>query len=486
MKNTFLSIDLGAGSCRAMLGELSDGVLSLHEIHRFENEPLEADGHGSWNIESLYSEIRKSLVIIADKDLPVESIGITTWGSDFSLMSEDGIPMQPFVTDDINNEGSVEAFTARMSVDKIYGQTGIPVSRANSLFQLYALKLMGFEPLKKARQLLFMPDIFNYLLTGVILTESSMAGTSQLYNPIKRVWDHDFFRTLGVSTSLMARLAEAGSIIGSISNQVSYETGIARIPVVAVASHDMASAVASLPLSGNGRSYLIIGNGFQMGYESAQAVITKKAQQLGIASQAGAGRMFRISKSLGGLRLLEECRKQWNDKDYTLAGMVALATEARPFAAFIDTDQSTFQDTADMPAEIAAYCKSTSQYIPQTHGEIIRTLLESLAFKFRLVMGEIELLRGIKTEALYLAGPGALNGLLCRFTADCCRIPVMASPNDATATGNILVQAIALGIVKNVAEMREIAERSFPPTRYEPSETDLWSEAFLTWVQVTG
>lgn len=485
MKNSFLAIDLGEGYGRAVLGELTDGILSLHEIHSFIHEPVFREEHGYRNTDLMFGEIKKTLSVVADKDLPIESIGICGWGSDFALMGDDGVPMAPFVTDDIMHEGSLEAFTARMSVDKIYGQTGVPVLPGNTLFQLYALKLMGSEPLKKAKHLLFVPDIFNYLLTGVILTEFSMAATSQLYNPIKRMWDHDFFRTLGVSTSIMSRIAEPGSVIGSVSNKVSYETGIARIPVVAVASHQLASAVASIPASGNTWAYIVMGSHCQIGFESATAVITKKSQQLGFANLGGAGHTFLISKSFAGLSLLEGCRQAWKENDYTQEEMEALAAGAKPFAAFIDTDHPSLLKTDDMPAAIATYCESTGQDVPQAHGENIRAILEGLAFKFRLIVREIEALRGIRTEALYLSGSGAGNELLCRFTADCCGIPVIAVLNDATVTGNILIQAAALGIVKSLAEIREISGRSFPSKTYMPEGSSRWDTAFEEYAHCT-
>lgn len=486
MKNSFLAIDLGAGSGRAMLGELVDGLLSLSEIHRFENEPVFSEGHGYWNIEFLFREIKRSLSIAAEKNIPIDSIAIDTWGVDFSLMGEDGIPMQPFIYRDLKNDGMVEAFAELMSVDKLYGQTGVQISQINSLFQLLALKKMGFEPLKKARHLLFMPDIFNYLLTGVIQTEFSIASTSQLYNPVKKMWDLDIFRKLGIPVSIMPRIAEPGSVVGSISNNVSYETGIARIPVVAVASHDTGSAIAAIPASGSNWAYISTGSWCLMGFESATPVVTKKSQQINFTNEGGAAHTFRILKNLTGLWLLQECRKSWKTENYSFADLVSLAAAAKPFTAFIDTNHDSFLHPEDMPQAIAEYCLNTGQNAPQTHGEIIRSILEGLAFKFRFVSGQIEELRGIKPETIYMTGGGTKNELLCRFTADSCNIPVIASLDEATATGNIMVQAMALGIVKDLSEIREITGRSFPSQTYLPANTGEWTEAFqkyLTTVQ---
>jgi len=413
MKNTFLAIDLGTGSGRATIGELSDGFLTLNEIHSFIHEPRMADSHSFWDIDLLFREIKKSLSIVADKDLPVESIGITTWGADFSLIIDE-IPIPPLVFSDSKNNGMVDAFTARMPADKIYGQTGIPVSQTNSLFRLYALKLMGDEQLKKAKTLLFMPDIFNYLLTGVIQTEFSMAATSQLYNPVKRMWDHDIFRTLGIPVAMMPRIAEPGSIAGSISNNVSYETGIARIPVVSVSSHNTASAVDSIPATGNNWAFINTGSSCQVGFESQTAVITKKSQQLNFANEGGAGHSFRILKNLNGLVLLEKCLESWKGHNYTLAEMVALAGESSPFGAFIDTDHPSFVHPEDMPTAIKDYCKSKNQNVPQTNGEIFRTVIEGLVFKFRQVIEQVEVLKGLKPEMIYMTGEGIKNELLFR------------------------------------------------------------------------
>jgi len=483
MKNTFLAIDLGAGSGRAVLGELTDGILSIREIHRFANEPVFVDGHGYWNIEFLFQEIKKSLSIVAEQDIPVESIGIDTWGVDFSLMSDDGIPMQPFIYRDAKNDGMVGAFTELMSVDKLYGQTGVQISQINSLFQLMALQKMEYEPLKKAKHMLFMPDVFNYLLTGIIQTEFSIATTSQLYNPVKRMWDQDIFQKLGISVGIMPRIAEPGSIIGSISNNISYETGIARIPVVAVASHDTGSAIAAIPASGNNWAYISTGSWCLMGYESATPVVTKKSKQLNFTNEGGAGHTFRILKNLTGLWLLQECRKAWKENNYSFADMVIQARESKPFSAYIDTDHTSFLHPENMPLAIKDYCLNTGQYIPQTHGEIIRIIIEGLAFKFRVVTNQLETLRGVKPEIIHMTGGGIKNELLCQFTADSCGVPVLASLDEATATGNIMVQAMALGIVKNVAEIREVTFKSFSSKRYEPLDTELWNEAFHAYLQ---
>lgn len=486
MKNTFLAFDLGTTVGRAVLGELNDGILSLREIHRFTNETILAEDHKYRNIEFLFQEIKKSLVIVADQNLPIESIGITAWGVDFSLMGDDGIPMRPLLSGDVYYDGSFDGFAQRISEDKIYGQTGVSVSHITSLFQLSAIKKTDSDLIKKARHLLFIPDIFNYLLTGIMNTEFSIATTSQLYNPVKRMWDHDIFKALGIPVSIMSRIVEPGNIIGSISNNVSYETGIARIPVVAVASNASASAIAAIPAIGNNWFYINIGSNCQVGFEAARPIINKKSQKLNFTNQGGAGHIFNIQKNLTGVRLLEECIKSWKENKCTMEDLVLLATESKPFSAFIDTDHTSFMNAEDMPTAITQYCQSTCQDAPQTHGEIIRTILEGLAFKFRTLISQIEELRGVKPEAIYVTDKGIKNELLCQFTADCCGIPVITSANNAVIAGNILVQALALGIVKSVAEIREIADRSFTTKIYKPSETEVWNGAYERYLQIAG
>jgi rhamnulokinase len=282
----------------------------------------------------------------------------------------------------------------------------------------------------------------------------------------------------------MPRITESGTVIGSISNNISYETGIARIPVVAVVSHDTGSAIAAIPATGTNWAYISTGSWCLMGFESPTPVVTKKSQHLNFTNEGGAGHTFRILKNLTGLWLLQECRKAWKENDYSFAQMVALAGESKPFAAFIDTDHASFLHPEDMPTAINDYCKNTGQYVPQNHGEIIRIILEGLAFKFRVVTGQIEALRGIKPEALYMTGGGIKNELLCRFTADCCGIPVVASLEEATATGNIMVQAMALGIIKNVAELREVTSKSFPSKRYEPEDIEIWNKEFQDYLKI--
>ena len=484
MKNTFLAFDLVPTSSRAMLGELADGTLRLQEIHNFKNEAVFSEGIGFRNIELLFQGIKKSLAIVADRNLPVESIGITAWGVDFSLMGDDGIPMRPFIPGEVNNEGSLEGFAQRITEDKIYGQTGVPVSHITSLFQLAALKKKDSGLVKKAKHLLFMPDIFNYLLTGIMNTEFSIATTSQLYNPVKRMWDHDIFKALGIPVSMMSRIVESGSIIGSISNNVSYETGIARIPVVAVASHDTASAIAAIPAKGNNWVYITAGRTCQVGFESARPIINKKSQQLNFSNQGAAGHIFNIQRSISGFWILEECQKAWKENKYTIADLVLLAGESTPFTAFIDIDQESFKHSADLPAAITDHCNSTGQDAPQSHGETTRTILEGLALKFRTVIGEIEDLHGVKPEAIYMTRYGAQNELLYQFTANSCGIPVITSSDEAVVAGNIMVQAMALGIVKNVAEIREIIGKSFSSKTFQPIGTEGWDDAYEKYLQI--
>ncbi len=486
MKNTFLAFELGTTEGRTLLGELNDGILSLQEIHRFVNEPVMDEDHKYWNIELLFKEIKKSLVLVADQNIPVESIGITAWSVDFSIMGDDGAPFRPLLSDDVKTEISFDGFTQRISEDKIYGQTGIPVPCNSSLFRLSASKKTAGEELKKAKHLLFMPDIFNYLLTGIMSTEFSIAITSQLYNPVKRMWDHEIFKALGIPVSIMSRIVEPGSIIGSVSTNVSYETGIARIPVVAVVSNDVASAIAAIPAKGNNWIYISAGSKFLIGFESNRPIINKKSQQLNFTNQGGVGHAFHIQQSLTGLQLLQECLNAWGEDGYTSAFIQDLAGTSKSFTAFMDTDHASLFNQDDMPTAILEYCKATGQYAPQSHGEIMRIILEGFALKFRIVIGQIEELSGVKPEAIYLTGEAINNELLCQFTADCCGIPVITSPDETVTTGNILVQAMALGIIKNVDEIREIAGKSFPPRTYQPSETSVWDEAFKQYLQIVN
>lgn len=331
-----------------------------------------------------------------------------------------------------------------------------------------------------------MPDIFNYLLTGILNTEFSIATTSQLYNPVKKMWDHDIFKALGIPVSIMSRLAEPGSVIGSVTNNVSYETGIARIPVVAVASNASASALAVIPAIGNNWVYISIDEMNLVGFEAARPIINKKSQQLNFTNQGGAGHSFNIQKNLTGLKLLEECMKSWKENKYTMADLVLLAGESKPFTAFIDTDHASFELAEDVSAAITDYFKLTGQDAPQLHGEIIRTILEGLTFKFRTVISQIVDLRGVEPDAIYITGEGIATKLLCQFTSDCCGIPVITSVYEAVIAGNILVQALALGIVKNEAEIREISSRSFQSKTFEPENSEVWNEAYDRYLQIAG
>ncbi|MEI6062031.1 MAG: FGGY family carbohydrate kinase [Bacteroidota bacterium] len=486
MKNTFLAISLGNDSVRTLLGELTDGNLNLREIHSFANVPLVVDGQSYWDIDLIFAEIKKCLAQVADSDIPVESIGITTSGMGFSLLFEDGSSTKPLFRFEGDTAELAEALTALMAADKIFGQTGVQLADGNTLLQVLDIKRSAFESLKKAKHFLFLPDIFNYLLTSVLQTEFSIAATSQLYNPVKRLWDRDVLRILSLPVAIMPRIAEPGSIIGSLTNNISYATGMARIPVVAVASDAIASAVSSIPATGNNWAYISIGDSIKMGFESATAIITKKSMQLNFTNAGGAGHMFHLHRNLVGFSLLQQCRDAWTENSYTPEELTTLATASKPFTAFIDTDHASFADAENLPAAIAAYCESTGQDIPQTQGEIIRTILEGLAFKFRVVAGQIEDLSGCKPGTIYITGEGIENELLCQFTADSCAVIVKTAAAEAGVAGNILVQAIALGIVKNVAELREIIGRSFPGKDFQSLEKKVWDKAFERYLQTVS
>jgi len=482
-KHYFLAFDFGAESGRAILGTLVDREkLELKEIHRFATGQLPIAKHYYWNIFRFYEEIIYALKkCVNEENVIPESVAVDTWGVDFGLVGKDGAIMRiPYCYRDPMTETSMPAFLERMGREEIYNATGIALHKFNTIYQLYAMIMANDPLLPIADKLLFIPDLINYLLTGEAKSEFSMASTSQLFNPHKMEWDKDLFRKLGISSDIMQEVVMPGTQIGVLNQIVSRTIDVEGIKVIAVTSHDTAAAIASVPAEGEDWVYISSGTWSLMGVENKETNIDQRSMLFNFTNEGGAEGTFRFLKNIMGLWVLQECRRSWTKKgeEITYAEIAEMAEQSIPFSAMIDPDYAGFYNPLDMPAAIETFCRHTNQSAPRSIGAIARTVLEGLAMKYRMVLDQLELLSGKKYNVIHIIGGGSQNTLLCQFTANATGRKVVTGPIEATATGNILMQAKGMGYLENLAAMRKVVNNSFELLTYEPQERDMWEEAY--------
>ncbi|MDR1672035.1 MAG: rhamnulokinase [Bacteroidales bacterium] len=487
--HTFIAFDLGATSGRAIVGTLSDGKIAMEEISRFPNGIIAVGEHFHWDILGIYEILKNSLKTCAQmgKYTP-ESIGIDTWGVDFGFLAEDGSLLgEPYAYRDPHTNGIIEEYFKLVPREKVYGLTGIQFLQFNSIFQLYALKRNNSSLLKAAKDLLFMPDLLNYLFTGIKKAEFTIASTSQMLNPKTMKWAPELFDAFGAPVSLMQDIVLPGTVIGSLTDAIAKETGIGKIPVIAVAAHDTGSAIAAVPAEGENWAYLSSGTWSLMGIETRKALIDKETEAMNFTNEGGVEGTFRFLKNITGMWLLEQCRKEWAvQKDYSYGELVDLAKAEQSFRSFVDSDAPDFMNPENMVEAIAGYCQRTGQVVPDSIGQFVRCIFESLALKYRYTLEQLKRVSPHPIEKLHVIGGGAKNAYLCQFTANSINIPVVAGPAEGTAMGNLLVQAMALGYLKSLADIREVVRNSVETQTYLPQDTAAWDKAYAQYVKTIG
>ena len=477
----FLAFDLGAESGRAILGKLETDRLSTRELSRFPNSPVQAHGHLHWDIQGLFEEVKNGTkACLKEASVHPESLAVDTWGVDFGLLDKDGnILGLPFAYRDTRTKGAMEAVFKRVPLEKIYRWTGIQFMPFNTLFQLYSMVKDKSPLLERAACLLFMPDLITYLLTGEKKNERTIASTSQLLDPNRSAWSEELFAALRIPLGMMQKIVIPGTVVGKLSPAIRKETGLKETPVIATASHDTASAIAAIPASGENWAYISSGTWSLMGIESARPIINKKALQSNFTNEGGVSGTTRFLKNICGLWLIQQCRKEWSRTvAVTYEELTRSAKEAPPFKTLIDPDWPDFLNPRSMPDAIGEFCLKTKQAVPRTVPEISRCILESLALKYRFTLDELRELREKPIERIHIIGGGSQNHLLCQWTADATGLPVIAGPAEATAIGNIMVQALALGYVRSLDEIREIVRHSFVLKNYEPRGAKEWNLAY--------
>lgn len=486
----FVAFDLGATSGRTILGTLRDGELALKELTRFPNTILPLGGHFHWNIFSLYEHLCEGLRAAARENVEITSAGIDTWGVDFAFVGRDGSLLGlPYAYRDPHTDGAPEEYFAKVaSKAEVYGATGIQIMNFNSLYQLYAMQRDGSSQLAAADKLLFMPDALGYLLTGRMVTEYTIASTSQLLNPRTRRIEGSLLEKMNLSPDLFPEIVMPGHRIGTLHARLAAECGLGQIPIVAVAGHDTASAVAAVPAANERFAYLSSGTWSLMGIEVREPLIDEQTQRYNFTNEGGVEGTTRLLKNITGMWILEQCLRKWKaeGRDYTYPEIVKMAAEAAPFRMMIDPDDASFAAPGDMPAAIRAYCERTGQPTPADDRAMIRGIFESLALKYRLVLDRFRALAPFPIERLHVIGGGSKNDLLNQFTADSTGIPVTAGPSEATAVGNIMLQARAAGCVETLQQMRSLIARCIPTEEFLPRQNTGWDEAYDRFRTITN
>lgn len=485
MKNAFFAVDLGATSGRTIICSFSEKGLELEEINRFPNPLIEVGGHFYWDIYTLYQSVIEGLRRAARKDIEITSIGIDTWGVDFVCVGRDGhLLRQPYSYRDPHTTGAPEALFQRIPRSRVYGATGIQVMNFNSLFQLDTLRRNGDSALQAAANILFMPDALSYLLTGEMVTEYTIASTAQLVNAQTRRLEPELLEAVGLTERHFGRFVFPGQRVGVLTEEVQRLTGLGVVPVIAVAGHDTASAVAAVPALNRNFAYLSSGTWSLMGIETDTPVINKETEQLNFTNEGGVEGTIRLLKNICGMWLLERCRAAWGETSYP--ELIAEAEGAEPFRSLINPDDPLFANPADMEKAIRTYCTDTRQPVPETRGEVVRCIFESLALRYRQVLENLRGLSPRPIETLHVIGGGSRNELLNRFTANAVGIPVVAGPSEATAIGNVMVQAMAAGQASDMAGMRRLVHRSVPLKTYQPQDTGNWDIAYIHFKNIVS
>ncbi len=484
----FFAVDLGATSGRTIVGVLENGKISLEELTRFDNNLIQTGGHFYWDIYALYHEVIKGLKLVAQRQIPIQSIGIDTWGVDFVMIAPDGALLRnPLAYRDPHTFGMMEAyFSECMDKEKVYGITGIQFMNFNSLFQLFAMRKNHDSALEQAQSILFVPDCLSYMLTGKKVCEYTIASTSQLLDPRTKDLDADLLASVGVKREMFGQMVSPATVIGHLTEEVQGMTGLGAVPVIAVAGHDTASAVAAVPASDEHFAYLSSGTWSLMGIETREAVINERSYAYNFTNEGGIEDTTRFLKNICGMWLYERCRKEWTDAPKSHTELQAEAMKVKPFQSIINPDDPMFANPPSMVKAIQQYCEASGQHVPEGYAEICRCIFDSLALRYRQVFLWLTEFADFEINKLHVIGGGSLNEYLDQFTANATGVEVLAGPQECTAIGNIMLQAKACGAVADIWEMRRIIADSVSMKRFAPKDTEQWTEAYQRYLDITS
>lgn len=486
MTKRVLAFDFGASSGRAIIGCFDGDKITLEEVHRFSNDPVSVGGTVYWDVLRLFYEIKQG-IIKAKIAGGFDSIGIDTWGVDFGLIDSEGKLMEnPVHYRDARTVGLVDEAFKTMPKEKLYGITGIQFMELNTLFQLISLKKYRPWMLERADKMLFMPDLFGYMLTGKMCAEYSIASTSQLIDLDKRTWSKEILDAFGIKESVFAPLVQPGTVLGELSKEVCEECGVDPVPVISVCGHDTQSAITSVPCEDGDFAFLSSGTWSLFGTELDKPIVNETSMNINITNEGGFDGSTGFLKNIIGLWLIQESRRQWKreGKEYSYADLEKLALAAEPFKCFIDPDAPEFVPHGNIPERVREFCRKTGQYVPETVGEIMRCVYESLAMKYRLTFEKLRECTERDYPVIHVIGGGTKDGLLCQMTANSCDRTVKAGPIEATVMGNVAVQLMSDGSVKNIGQARKIVAESSELKTFEPKDTDKWAGAYEDFLKV--
>ncbi len=486
-EKAYLAIDLGASSGRHVVGLFDGERLRLEEVHRFENGPVDIAGSLFWDLPRQWTDVRQGLRAAGARwGAGIASVGVDTWGVDFGLLGRgDVLLSNPCAYRDSRTNGMLEKAFSMVPREEIFRHSGLQFMQFNTLYQLLAMRLCASPILDVAETLLMMPDLFHWLLTGAKCNEFTEATTSQFYDPRKGDWSAELLDKLGLPTHILGKIEPPGTLLGPLREALVAESGLTAARVVLPGTHDTASAVMAVPAASRPGArpdwcYISLGTWALMGIEAPQPAVNDQVLQFNFTNEGGVGNTFRLLKNITGLWLVQECRRVWNQSggSFDWEDLNRLSAAATPRAAFIDPDAPDFLAPDDMPAAIRAFCERTGQTVPHDEGAVLRCALESLALKSRRVLGMCEELAGGRIETIHVVGGGTQNRQLLQAMADACNRRLVAGPVEATATGNVMMQAVAAGDVGSIAEAREVVRRSFDVEEYLPRDAAAWDEAY--------
>ena len=465
---TVLAFDFGASSGRAIKATFDGKEIAYEEIHRFENIPLTVDGHVCHDVDMILSEVKEAI----EKAGEVDSLAFDTWGVDYGLLDSDGkLIHEPYHYRDERTKDALEKAFSKLSAEEIYAETGNQIMNINTLFQFISDENIG-----KADKLLFMPDLFGYLLTGKKVCEMTIASTSQMLSPTEKKWSRKVLDTFGINENLFPELCESATVNGEYKG----------IPVISVAGHDTQCAVVAMPAKTENPAFLSCGTWSLIGCELDEPVMTKQSNDLSLSNEIGANGKINFLKNISGLWLIQETRRDLSktDRKYSYNELEMMARDSEKFRSFIDPDAPELSAHGKLPDKIREYCRKTGQPVPETIGQVVRCIYESLALKYRLALTQISECTGKKFDVLHLMGGGTKDGFLCELSAQSLGIPVIAGPVEATALGNIVLQLIALGEIESIEEGRRIIAENEKVKTFDEVHTPDWDEAFERFCRI--
>lgn len=485
----FLAFDLGAESGRGVVGFFDGEKLRLEDVHRFPNGPVKILDTLHWDALRLFAELKKCLgMAVSTHGTDFAGIGIDTWGVDFGLLGRNDVLLgNPRHYRDHANDGMMEAAWEIVPREQMFARTGIQLMQFNTIFQLLSLRRQNSPLLEAAQTMLLMPDLLNFWFTGQKFSEFSIVTTSQMYDPQGRAWATDLLERLDLPTNILTEIVTPATPIGTLRPDIASEAGCGLLPVIAPAEHDTGSAVVAVPASTPDYAYISSGTWSLMGIETPGPVISEATRAANFTNEGGACGTIRLLKNIMGLWLVQSCRRAWSQRgnDYSYADLAAAAESAAPFVSLIEPDDSAFLSPADMTAEIRRFCAKTGQPEPVEVGATVRCCLESLALKYRWVIERLEEFRGKRIDTIHIVGGGTQNRLLCQLTADATRREVIAGPVEATAIGNVLMQALGRGHISSLEQARAVVRQSFDLIHYLPEgDASAWEAAYARYVRL--